>query len=117
MLYVTLVWTFNTRGAYNFITKEASIPLNLVQFFNEVSLLFYRFLKSGETNELKSIFLWESKEVKSYLFQTGQNFAANKTLFWSAYVWRTASAISFVEQYVIYVVISIKFTLFKDMAV
>ena len=95
LLYVTLVWTFNTRGVYNFITKEASIPLKLVQFFNEVSLLFYRFLKSGETNELKSLFLWESKKVKSYLFLTGQIFAANKTLFWSVYVWRTATSIFF----------------------
>ena len=27
---VALVWTFNTRGGYNFITKEANIPVNLI---------------------------------------------------------------------------------------
>ena len=43
-----LTWlSFNTRGVYNFITKEANIPVNLVPFFNEVSNLFCHFLKSG----------------------------------------------------------------------
>ena len=59
---IALVWTFNTRDVYNFITKEANIPVNLVPFFNDISFLFYRFLKSGVTNEL-SLFLWKSKKV------------------------------------------------------
>ena len=54
---VALVWAFNTRCVYNFITKEANIPVNLVPFFNDVSFLFCSFLKSGVKNELKSIFL------------------------------------------------------------
>ena len=41
---VALVWTSNTRSVYNFITKESNIPVNLVQFFNDVSFLFCRFL-------------------------------------------------------------------------
>ena len=85
-----LVWAFNTRGVYNFITKEANIPVNLVPFFNDISFLFCRLLKSGVTNELKSLFLWKSKKNESCLFQTGQNFAAHKTLVWSTYVWRIA---------------------------
>ena len=51
---VVLVWTFNTRGVYDFITKKANISINLVPFFNGVSFLYCRFLKSGVTNELKS---------------------------------------------------------------
>ena len=60
---VALVSTFDTRGVYNFITKEANIPVNLVPLFNNVSFLFYRFLKFGVTNEPKSLFLSESKKV------------------------------------------------------
>ena len=69
---VALVWTFNTRGVYNFITKEANIPVNLVPVFNNVSFLFYRFLKSGVTNELKSLFLWKSKKVRVIYFKQGK---------------------------------------------
>ena len=61
---VVLVWTFNTRGVYNFITKKANIPVNLVLFFNGISFLLYHFLKSGGTNELKSLFLLKSKKVR-----------------------------------------------------
>ena len=50
ILWASSVWTFNTRGVYNLITKEAKIPVNLVPFFNDVLFLFYRFLKSGVTN-------------------------------------------------------------------
>ena len=75
---VVLVWSFNTRVVYNFITKE-------------VSFLFCRFWKPGVRNELKYLSLWNSKS-ESYLFQTGQNFAAHKTLVWSKYIWRTATA-------------------------
>ena len=68
---VALFWTFNTKGVYNFITKEANIPVILVPFFNDVSFLFCRFLKSGVTNELKSLFLWViySKENKTLLLK------------------------------------------------
>ena len=59
---IALVLAFNTRGVYNFITKEANIPVNLVPFFNDISFLLYRFLMSGVTNELKSLFLWKSQK-------------------------------------------------------
>ena len=85
---VALVWTFNTRGVYNFIIKKANIPVNLVPFFNGVSFQFCRFLKSGVTNELKSLSLLKSKKI-------GQNFAVDKMLVWSANVWRIATAIFF----------------------
>ena len=92
---VALVWTFNTSGVYNFITKEANIPVNLVPFVNDVFLfLFFCFITSGVTNELKSIFLWKQKS-HSYLFETRQNFAAHKTLVWSTYVLRIATATIF----------------------
>ena len=69
---VALVWTFNTRGLYNFITKEANIPANLIPFFNDILFLFYRFLKSGVTNELKSIFLWKSIKVRVIYSKQGK---------------------------------------------
>ena len=59
---VALIWISNSRGVYNFITKKANIPLKLVPFFNGVSFLFYRFLNSGVTNELKSLFFLKSKQ-------------------------------------------------------
>ena len=61
---VVLALTFNSRGVYNFINKIASIPVNLASFINGVSFLFSRFLKSGVTNELKSLFLLKSKKVR-----------------------------------------------------
>ena len=62
---VVLVWTFNIRGAYNCIlARKANIPVNLILFFSGVSFLFYPFLKSGVTNELKGIFLVKSKKVR-----------------------------------------------------
>ena len=96
---VALVWTFNTRGVYNFITKEANIPVNLVLFFNDNLFLFCRFLKSGWSTELnKKSFCLEEEKSQSYLFQTGQNFAAHKMLVWSTYVWRTATASFFLKK-------------------
>ena len=92
---VTLVWTFNIRNVCHFITKKANIPVKLVSFFNDASFLFCRFLKSGVTNELNSLFLLKDKKSQNYLFQTEQNFAARKTLVWSACVWRTATAAFF----------------------
>ena len=94
LILVALVWTLNTRGAYNFITKEANIPVNLVPFFNDVSFLFCHFLKSGVTNELekKKSFSLKEQKSQSYLFQIGQNCAAHKGLVWSTYVWRAATA-------------------------
>ena len=99
---VALVWTFNTRGVSNFITKEANIPINLVSFFNDVSFLFCRFLKSGVTNVLKSLFLWRSKKVRVICLKQGKNFAAHKTLVWSTYAGRTATATNFFYKRVIY---------------
>ena len=74
------------------------MPVNLVPVFNDVLFLFCHFLKSGVTNELKMIFLRMSKKVKSYLFQAGQNVADHKTLVWSTYVWRNATATIFFEK-------------------
>ena len=48
---VVLVWTFNARIVYSFITNKANIPVNLVPFFNGSS-----FLSFG----LKSMFFWSS---------------------------------------------------------
>ena len=39
-----------------FIILSPEIPVNLFPFFNGFSFLFYRFLKSGVMNELKSLF-------------------------------------------------------------
>ena len=111
---VVLVLTFNARGVYDFITKVAYIPVNLVPFFNGVLFLLCLFLKSGVMKELKRIFL-----LKSIFIQTGQNFAVGKSLVRSACVWRIATATLFLKKIVIYelIVILIKFTLFKKMAV
>ena len=53
------------------------------------------FLVSRVINELEIIFFLKEQNSQSYLFQTEQNFAAHKTLGWSAYVWRTATATFF----------------------
>ena len=71
---VALVWTFNTRRVYNFITKKANIPINLVPFFNGVLFLFCRFLKSGATNEIKKYFSLKKQKIKDYLFTTGKHY-------------------------------------------
>ena len=89
---VVLVWIFNTRSVYNFINKKVHIPVNLVRFFNNLSSIFCRLLKSGVKNELKKkVFSLKEQKSQGCSFKTGKNFAANKTLVWSAYVWRTAS--------------------------
>ena len=59
-----LVWTFNPRSVYNFITKKANIPVKLVPFFNGIFFLFCHFIKSWVTNVLKSIFLSKSKKIR-----------------------------------------------------
>ena len=78
---VVLVWTFNTRSVYNFITKEANIPPNLIAFFNDVLFLFHRFLKSGVTNELKSPFLWKRKKVRVIYSKQGKILLLTKHKF------------------------------------
>ena len=60
---VVLVWNFNTRGVYDFISKQANIPGYLVPLFNGLSYLFCRFLKSGVTNELKRLLLLRQTAV------------------------------------------------------
>ena len=65
---VVLVWTFNIRGVYNFITKKVNIPVNLVPFYNGASLLSCRILKSGITNEQESLFLLKAKESVLFIF-------------------------------------------------
>ena len=64
---VVLVWTFNTRGVSNFITKKGNIPVNLVLFFIGVLFLFFHFLKSGVTNELKNLFVLKIKSVGLFI--------------------------------------------------
>ena len=77
---------FNTRGVYNFITKNTNILVNLVTLFSDVSFLFCRFLKTGVTNKPKSIFFRRELKGQGSLFKTRQNLAVHKTLVWSAYV-------------------------------
>ena len=62
---IFLIWTFNTRDVYDFITKKANIQVNLVPILNDVSLLLCRFVKSGVTNELKN----EQCREHAFLFQ------------------------------------------------
>ena len=62
---VALIWTFNTRVFYNFVTKKANIPVNLVPFFNGVLFLLCHYLLSGVTNELKSLLFWKSEKVRA----------------------------------------------------
>ena len=80
-----LVQTFNATDAYNFITKEANIPVNLVPLFNGVSFLFCCFLKSGVTNKLKSIF--KEQKVRVIYSKQDKNSAVVRTLGWSVYEW------------------------------
>ena len=82
---------------YNFITKKVNIPVNLVPFFNVVSFLFCRFLKSGVTNVLKSLFLFKSKKAR-VIYSKQDKAAVVKTLVWSVYVWRTATATFFFKK-------------------
>lgn len=63
---VVLVWTFITRVVYDFITKNANIPVNFVPFFNDILFLFCHFWKSGVTNELRSLSLKEQKSQWQY---------------------------------------------------
>ena len=76
-----LIWTFNAKGVYNCITKEVNISVNLVPFFNDVSFLFCRFLKSGVMNELKSIFLWKRKKVIVIYSKQGKTLLFTKCYF------------------------------------
>ena len=92
-----LVWTFNTRRAYNFVTKQANIPVNFVPFLDDFSFLFCRFLQSGVTNELKSFFLWKNKKVRVIYSKQDKTFA-HKTLVWSTYVWRAAASTIFTKK-------------------
>ena len=78
---VALFWTFNTRSVYNFITKEANIPVNLLPLFNDVSFLFCRYLKSGEANELKNLFLWNTKKIRVIYSKLGKTLLLIKRLF------------------------------------
>ena len=72
---------FNPRGVYNFITKKANIPVKLVSFFNDVSFLFCRFLKSGVTNELKSLCLLKRKKVRVIYSKQGKTLLLIKCQF------------------------------------
>ena len=93
-----LVWTFNTRGVYNFITKEANIPVNLVLFFKWCLVPILSLIKVWSNEWAKKSFSLKEQKSQSYLFQTGQNFAAHKTLVWSTYVLRTATATIFLKK-------------------
>ena len=93
-LSLVLVWTFNTRSVYNFITIKTNIPVNLVSFFNYVWFLFCRFLKYGATNKLKSLFLLKDKRAGLFIQNTSKPCSSQK-LVWSAYACRTATATFF----------------------
>ena len=93
---VVQVRTFSTRGVHIFITKKREIPINLFPFFNGVLFLFCRFLQSGVT----SFFLLKSKKVS--VTQNKTKCCFGKTLVWSAYVWRTATATCFFRKIVLY---------------
>ena len=67
---VVLVWTFNARIVYSFITNKANIPVNLVPFFNGSS-----FLSFG----LKSMFFYTSLVVW-IIFFTSFIYWTNKSL-------------------------------------
>ena len=95
---IALVWTFNTRGVYNFITKEANIPVNLVLFFKWCLVPILSLIKIWSNEWAKKSFSLKEQTSQSYLFQIGQNFAAHKTLVWSTYVLRTATATIFLKK-------------------
>ena len=78
---IALVWTFNSRGVYNFITKEANILVNLVLFFNDVWFPFCRFLKYGVTDELKSLLSWKCKNVRVIYSKQGKVLLLKKRYF------------------------------------
>ena len=63
---VVPVLTFNTSGVYNFNTKKPIIPVNLVPFFN-FWFLFSCFITHRVTNQLKSLFLLKSKQLRSFI--------------------------------------------------
>ena len=110
--------TFNIRGFYNFITKKANIPLILVPFFNGVSLLFCRFLKPGVTNELESLSFLKSKKVRIIYSKQDKTLLLVKRQF-GQHVYGEPLQLHFFYKRVIMsqIVISIKFALFKEMAV
>ena len=95
---VAIVWTFSNRGVYNFITKEPNIPVNLVPFFKWCLVPILSLLKVWSNEWAKKYFSRKVQKSQSYLFQTGENFAAHKTLVWSTCVWRTATATNFLEK-------------------
>ena len=69
---IDVIWTSNSRGVYNFITKKANILVKLVPFFNGALFVFCRFLKSGVTNELKSLFFLKSKKSRVIYSKQGR---------------------------------------------
>ena len=84
---VALVWTFNARGVYIFITEEANIGSILHWRLVPILSLFKVWINEWA----KKYFSLKVEKRQSYLFQTGQNFAAYKTLVCSTYGWRTAA--------------------------
>ena len=44
----------------------------------------------------------KEEKSQSYLFQTGQKFAAHKSLVWSTNVWETDTATTFFKKRIIY---------------
>ena len=83
---VVLVRICNTRGVYNFISKKANVPVNLLPFFNGRNVC----------NEwAKKCFSLKEQKSHGYLFKTGYNVSVGKTVVWSAYVLTTAAATFF----------------------
>ena len=63
------------------LSLKKQIPVNLVPFFNGVSFLFYRFLKSGITDELKSLYLLKRKKVTVIYSKLGKTLVLVKRQF------------------------------------
>ena len=93
---VVLVWTFNTTGVYNFITRNSSKFVSVFQWFLVPILSL---LKVWSNEWAKKSFLLKSKRVG--VIHSKQNKAVGKTLVLSPYVWRTDTA-TFKKRTVIY---------------
>ena len=93
---VVLVWTFNTTGVYNFITRNSSKFVSVFQWFLVPILSL---LKVWSNEWAKKSFLLKSKRVG--VIHSKQNKAVGKALVLSPYVWRTDTA-TFKKRTVIY---------------
>ena len=92
LLYRCSSWTVNTRGVYNFITKKAKNSSKFGSVLQWCLVPMLLLLKVWSNLRPKTSFFLKEQKSQGYLFKTGPNFAVVKTLVWSAYVWRSATA-------------------------